>query len=139
MKACPNCGNEIKEDAVMCEHCGTSLEEMEEEVPTAEEPSAGEETPVAEEVTTSEESTAVEEPVSEEAQPAEEVVVEEAPVVEPEKAEVKKLKINMFTVIVGAVIAIAGLVFMALQELTIGIGATTIGLITLVYGIIKKR
>lgn len=122
MKACPNCGNEIEEDAVICEHCSTSFEAKEEEVPTTEEPSAGEEAPVAEE-----------------AQPAEEVVVEEAPVVEPEKAEVKKPKINIFTVIVGAVIAIAGLVLMALQELNIGIGATTIGLIILVYGIIKKK
>jgi len=122
MKTCPNCGNEIEEDAVMCEHCGTSFEEKKEEAPAAEEPSAGEEAPVAEE-----------------AQPAEELAVEEAPVVEPEKAEVKKLKINMFTVMVGAVIAIAGLVLVALQELDIGIGATAIGLIILVYGIIKKR
>ena len=139
MNTCPNCGNEIKEDAVMCEHCGTSFEEDKEAAPTAEESSAGGDTPVAEEVTAPEESTVVEESVTEEAQPTEDLAVEEAPVVESEKAEVKKPKINMFTVIVGAVIAIAGLVFMALQEPTIGIGATTIGLITLVYGIIKKR
>lgn len=117
----------------MCEHCGSSLEEREEEAPVTEKPPAAEE-PAAEESLTTEEQVTVEEPSV-----VEEPAVEEAPAVEPEKAEVEGLRISKFSVIGGALIVIGGLILILLQETDIGIGAAVIGLITFIFGLVKKK
>ena len=139
MKNCPHCGKEIEEDAVVCEHCGSQLEKKEEESPVTEEPLAAEELAPADEPATVEEIPDVEEPATEKAPPIEEPAIEGAPVAEEAPvAESKKPRTRKGMGIVGALIAIVGLVLIALNQLDFGIGAAAIGLIILVYGMIKK-
>ncbi len=135
MTTCPNCGKEIEENALKCEHCGASFEGKEEEAPVAEETSPTEEVPPAEETFPTEEV-----PLAEETFPTEEVpLAEEAPAAETVKAGVEKSKASTFNLLVSALIILIGISLFIIQEPDAGIGVAVIGLIMLAYGLFHKK